>query len=42
LQAATGCGCQRVDDCPLFDDAPLASAAEARPLAVTPVGGSLA
>jgi MerR family redox-sensitive transcriptional activator SoxR len=25
LHAATGCDCQRIDDCALFDDAPLAS-----------------
>ena len=42
LQAATSCGCERIDDCALFDDAPLASAAEARPLAVHHVGGSSA
>jgi len=34
LQAATACDCRRIDDCVLFDDAPLASAQEARPLAV--------
>jgi MerR family redox-sensitive transcriptional activator SoxR len=34
LSTATGCDCQRIDDCALFDDAPLASAQEARPLAV--------
>ena len=34
LQAATTCGCERIDDCALFDDAPLAPADEARPLAV--------
>ena len=39
LEAATSCGCERIDDCALFDDAPLATAAEARPLAVTYVGG---
>ena len=38
LAAATTCGCERIDDCALFDDAPLASAAEARTLAVTHVG----
>jgi MerR family redox-sensitive transcriptional activator SoxR len=37
LQTATGCDCQRIDDCALFEDAPLASAAEARPLAVVHV-----
>ena len=39
LQAATTCGCERIDDRALFDDAPLASATEARPLAVHHVGG---
>ena len=39
LDAATSCGCERIDDCALFDDAPLATAAEARPLAMTHVGG---
>jgi len=42
LGAATTCKCQRIDDCALFDDAPLASAADARPLAGTRVGGRLA
>jgi len=42
LAAATGCGCERIDDCALFDDAPLGSAAEARPLAVRHVGGTTA
>jgi MerR family transcriptional regulator, redox-sensitive transcriptional activator SoxR len=39
LHTATGCDCQRIDDCVLFDDAPLASAEEARPLAVLHIGG---
>ena len=39
LQTATGCECQRIDDCALFDHAPLASAHEARPLAVMHAGG---
>lgn len=39
LHTATGCECRRIDDCALFDDAPLPSAAEARPLAVMQVGG---
>jgi MerR family redox-sensitive transcriptional activator SoxR len=26
LQAATGCDCERIDDCALFDDAPLPAA----------------
>ncbi len=38
LQAATECDCQRIDECALFDDAPLASAQDARPLAVMHVG----
>jgi MerR family transcriptional regulator, redox-sensitive transcriptional activator SoxR len=38
LQTAQGCGCQRIDDCALFDEAPLASAQEAPPLAVMHVG----
>src|SRR5215207_11586418 len=29
LQTAQGCECQRIDECALFDDAPLASAQEA-------------
>ena len=40
LQAAQACDCQRIDDCALFDDAPLSSAQEARPLAVVRVGGA--
>jgi hypothetical protein len=39
LTTATGCDCRRIDDCALFDDARLASAQEARPLAVVHVGG---
>ena len=39
LDAATTCDCERIDECALFDDAPLASAAEARPLAGAHVGG---
>lgn len=39
LQTASGCGCQSIDDCALFDDAPLASAREARPLTVLHAGG---
>jgi MerR family redox-sensitive transcriptional activator SoxR len=38
LQAAQGCACQRIDDCALFDDAPLATAEEARPLVVLHTG----
>jgi MerR family redox-sensitive transcriptional activator SoxR len=37
LHAAQGCDCESIDECALFDDAPLASAKEARPLAVTHV-----
>jgi MerR family redox-sensitive transcriptional activator SoxR len=40
LHTAQGCDCQSIDDCALFDDAPLASAQEARPLAVMHVGGA--
>src|SRR3712207_4535380 len=32
LEAATGCDCERIDDCALFDDAPVATAADTRPL----------
>jgi MerR family redox-sensitive transcriptional activator SoxR len=32
LEAATGCDCERIDDCALFDGAPPATAAEGRPL----------
>lgn len=42
LQTATGCDCRRIDDCALFDDAPLASTQGARPLAALRVGGPLA
>jgi MerR family redox-sensitive transcriptional activator SoxR len=38
LETAQACGCQSIDECALFDDAPLASAQEARPLAVMHVG----
>src|SRR5215208_4888106 len=40
LVAAQGCDCETIDECALFDDAPLASAKEARPLAVTHVGSA--
>jgi len=40
LEAAQGCDCQTIDACALFDDAPLASAKEARPLAITRVGSA--
>jgi MerR family redox-sensitive transcriptional activator SoxR len=39
LQHATECDCERIDDCALFDDAPVASAGEARSLAVLRAGG---
>ncbi len=39
LQTATGCDCRRIDDCALFDDAPAASAREARPLTSMRVAG---
>jgi MerR family redox-sensitive transcriptional activator SoxR len=39
LQTATGCGCQSIDQCALFDDPALPSTRDARPLAVTHVGG---
>jgi MerR family redox-sensitive transcriptional activator SoxR len=42
LQSATVCGCQSIDDCALFDDTSLPSAKDARPLAVTHVGGPAA
>jgi len=38
LQLASGCDCERIDDCVLFDGAPLASAEEARPLAIMRTG----
>jgi len=40
LETAQACGCQSIDERALFDDAPLASAQEARPLAVMHVGGA--
>lgn len=39
LQTATGCGCQTIDTCALFDDPALPSARDGRPLAVLHVGG---
>ena len=38
LEAATRCGCERIDDCALFDDPALPAAKDARPLAITHVG----
>ncbi len=38
LEAATGCGCARIDDCALFDDPELPAADQARGLVVTRVG----
>ena len=40
LQTAQGCDPQTMDECALFDDAPLAPAKEARPLAVMHVGAA--
>jgi MerR family redox-sensitive transcriptional activator SoxR len=37
LATATGCGCERIDQCALFDDAALPSAGTAPSLSVTPV-----
>src|SRR5918994_6159701 len=37
LEAATRCGCERIDDCALFDDPALPAAKDARPLAITHV-----
>jgi MerR family transcriptional regulator, redox-sensitive transcriptional activator SoxR len=42
LEAATGCGCQSIDECALFDDPALPAAKDARPLVVTHVGGPAA
>ena len=42
LQTASGCGCESIDDCALFDDAPLASTRDARPLAVLHARGRAA
>ena len=39
LAQATGCGCQAIDECVLFDDADLPAARHAPALAVTHVGG---
>ena len=38
LETATNCGCQRIDDCALFDDPALPSAKDTRPLAITHFG----
>jgi MerR family redox-sensitive transcriptional activator SoxR len=38
LQSATGCGCQSIDECALFDDPALPSAKASGALAVTRVG----
>jgi MerR family redox-sensitive transcriptional activator SoxR len=38
LESATGCGCQTIDECALFDDVDLPAARDARPPAVTHVG----
>jgi MerR family redox-sensitive transcriptional activator SoxR len=38
LQTATGCSCQALDDCALFDDPALPLARDARPPAITHAG----
>jgi MerR family transcriptional regulator, redox-sensitive transcriptional activator SoxR len=40
LETATGCECQAIDECALFDDPALPSARDARPLAITHVGAA--
>jgi MerR family redox-sensitive transcriptional activator SoxR len=40
LQTATHCGCQRIDDCALFDDPALPSGNEARALVITHVAAA--
>jgi MerR family redox-sensitive transcriptional activator SoxR len=40
LQEATSCGCERIDDCALFDEPELPSAKQAPVLAITRVGAS--
>ena len=43
LQEATSCGCQRIDDCALFDDAAhLPSAKDGRVMSVTHIGAPAA
>jgi MerR family redox-sensitive transcriptional activator SoxR len=42
LHDAAGCGCARIDDCALFDDADLPPARHAPAFGVAPVGGRLA
>jgi MerR family transcriptional regulator, redox-sensitive transcriptional activator SoxR len=42
LESATGCGCQSIDECALFDDATLPSAKDASALAVTRVASPVA
>ena len=39
LQTATGCGCQTIDECALFDAPSLPSAEDARPFEVLRVNG---
>jgi MerR family transcriptional regulator, redox-sensitive transcriptional activator SoxR len=41
LQDATRCGCERIDECALFDDPALQSAKDARPLEIAPAGRRL-
>ena len=40
LQAATTCGCERIDDCALFDDQALPSPKDARRVVITHVGAA--
>jgi hypothetical protein len=40
LQEATSCGCERIDDCRLFDDPELPSAKQAPLVAITRVNAS--
>ena len=42
LSDASNCGCQRIDDCALFDDPELPSAGRTQALAVTHVAGASA
>ena len=42
LQDASSCGCERIDDCALFDDPALPSARHAHSIAVTHVAGTSA
>jgi redox-sensitive transcriptional activator SoxR len=42
LHQATGCACQSIDQCVLFDEPPLPAARDAGPLALTHIGGPAA